>query len=90
MARNPQSRGAVNPTAYSAGQHSVVYPNAPPGLLFPGDPGVPKWGTNPVYKNAEPRENVTQFFHVFPNHAARVVVIMKAFQSPVANRADHL
>jgi hypothetical protein len=39
--------------------------------------------------SVEPRENVTQLLRVFPNHAARVVVLMKAFQSPVANRADH-
>jgi hypothetical protein len=51
-------RGRVeqfNPAAYARGQVSAVYPNAPPGLLFPGDPGVPKYGTNPVYTGFEPR-----------------------------------
>jgi outer membrane receptor protein involved in Fe transport len=44
-----------SPTAYAAGVTSQVYTNAPPGLLFPGDSGVPQYGVNSNYKNFEPR-----------------------------------
>lgn len=44
-----------SPTAYSAGQVSSVYTNAPPGLLFPGDAGVPENGVNSNYRDFEPR-----------------------------------
>ncbi len=36
----------------------------------------------------ETRENVTQFFHVFADHASRVVFFVETFQSFVADRAD--
>ena len=40
---------------YAANVRSQVYVNAPPGLLFPGDPGVPKWGANASLNNFSPR-----------------------------------
>jgi hypothetical protein len=40
---------------FRPGQQSVVYPNAPNGLLFPGDPGVPEGGTNSDINNFAPR-----------------------------------
>jgi hypothetical protein len=44
-----------NPLAYAAGTKSTIYPNAPPGLFFPGDPGMPKDGVNGQFKNFMPR-----------------------------------
>jgi hypothetical protein len=43
------------PWDYYAGQVSTRFPNAPPGIFFSGDPGVPKGGVNPVYSNFAPR-----------------------------------
>jgi hypothetical protein len=34
---------------------STQFPNAPPGLLFPGDPGMPKYGVTASYLNFSPR-----------------------------------
>jgi Carboxypeptidase regulatory-like domain/TonB dependent receptor len=38
-----------------AGVRSTQFPNAPPGLYFPGDPGVPQNGIDPNWKNFGPR-----------------------------------
>jgi hypothetical protein len=40
---------------YEAGIHSIIYPNAPPGLLFRGDPGFPTNGTGNNFKDWSPR-----------------------------------
>lgn len=40
---------------YAAGIKSTQFPNAPAGLLFPGDPGMPKYGVNSSYNVFAPR-----------------------------------
>jgi len=51
----------VNLTAMAADIRSRVYPNAPPGIFFssqngiPSDPGMPKNALNPYYKGIAPR-----------------------------------
>jgi hypothetical protein len=40
---------------YYAGTKSTQFPNAPAGLLFPGDPGLPKYGVTPSYLDFSPR-----------------------------------
>ncbi len=44
-----------HPDLYSAGVHSTVFPLAPPGLMFPGDPGVPRDGVHGDLKDFAPR-----------------------------------
>jgi Carboxypeptidase regulatory-like domain len=39
----------------SAGVHSTQYPNAPAGVFYPGDTGVPQDGIRPNYTNFAPR-----------------------------------
>lgn len=41
--------------AYQSGTTSTVYTNAPKGMLFPGDPGVPRWGYNGQLSTLSPR-----------------------------------
>ena len=45
----------ISASAVAAGRRSAVFPNAPPGLLFYGDQGVPRGGANADYKNFSPR-----------------------------------
>jgi hypothetical protein len=40
---------------YRAGEKSTVYPNAPVGLVFYGDPNVPRAGYNSKWANFNPR-----------------------------------
>ena len=47
--------GQFNPANYASGQHSTLYPAAPAGLLFAGDPGMPVDGIRAVYTNFMPR-----------------------------------
>jgi hypothetical protein len=41
--------------AWAPGRQSVIYPNAPEGLLFPGDPGIPAGIAAVDYKEFMPR-----------------------------------
>ena len=43
------------PAAFVAGTHTSQFVNAPPGLFFPGDPGVPSASAFPRYAIFEPR-----------------------------------
>ena len=47
--------GLFNFAGWAANQHSVLYPNAPAGLFFVGDPGVPKDAIKPQYNQPMPR-----------------------------------
>ena len=42
-------------TVWNPGAQSTRYPNAPKGVLYVGDPGVPKGTIKPVYHNFAPR-----------------------------------
>ncbi len=53
-----ETRGRIEQFRISNYQADIVsqqFPNAPPGLLFPGDPGMPQYGVNGAYKNFSPR-----------------------------------
>src|SRR5262249_43331946 len=43
---------------YWRGETSSQFINAPPGLFFPGDPGVPENGLRAAYKNFAPRVGI--------------------------------
>src|SRR6202000_618232 len=47
--------GSYSPGAFFAGTRSSVYVNAPPGLFFVGDPGIPKVYFNHRLNDFEPR-----------------------------------
>lgn len=47
--------GQFNPKYYASATHSSVFPNAPIGLRFPGDTGMPASGLYNNYKNFMPR-----------------------------------
>jgi outer membrane receptor protein involved in Fe transport len=42
-------------SAWRPGQRSTRYPNAPVGVLYPGDPGLPDGGFNTAWNNLGPR-----------------------------------
>jgi Carboxypeptidase regulatory-like domain len=46
---------SFNLAAFYAGQHSTVHPNAPAGLFFPGDKGIPDANWNGHLANFAPR-----------------------------------
>jgi len=47
------------PAPGQAPEQSQVFPTAPPGLVFPGDPGIPRGLTQTYYKSFAPRIGVS-------------------------------
>jgi hypothetical protein len=45
----------INLAEMAQNVHSTQYPDAPPGLLYAGDPGCPQNGMNSSFNNFEPR-----------------------------------
>ncbi|MBC7928928.1 MAG: TonB-dependent receptor, partial [Bryobacteraceae bacterium] len=52
---NPNTEVRNRLTAFVPGRQSQVYPNAPPGILVPGDPGIPNGIAPTEYKALMPR-----------------------------------
>ena len=70
--------GVFDPTLNS---HSTRYPNAPPGMTYPGDPGVPAAGAPSDYRKFEPRLGLAWQPKFLPNTSLRAAYGM--FETPV-------
>jgi len=63
---------AAHSTTFSQGVQSTVYPNAPTGLVYPGDPGIPTGDFWPQYKDDfTPRVGIVWQPHMLPNTVLR-------------------
>ena len=70
--------GVFDPTLST---HSTRYPNAPAGMTYPGDPGVPKAGMPSDYRAFEPRVGLAWQPKALPNTSLRAALGM--YQTPV-------
>ena len=57
--------------AFRPGQQSSRYPNAPVGLVYPGDSGVGDGGTRNTYNNFSPRISIAWQPKALPNTSIR-------------------
>ncbi len=58
-------------SAFHPGQQSAVFPNAPLGMVFPGDPGVSKSLMPTTYNYYEPRIGIAYQPKAFPHTSIR-------------------
>jgi outer membrane receptor protein involved in Fe transport len=73
-------------TGFVTGQQSTVYPNAPTGLVYPGDPGVPR-GIVPTDKNnVAPR--VSMAWDVFGDGSTSLRSAFGVFYDALAGQGD--
>jgi Carboxypeptidase regulatory-like domain len=61
---------------YFPGQQSVRFPNAPAGIVFPGDPGVPQGGWRDQWNTFLPRISVAWSPGFLPNTSIRSAFAM--------------
>ncbi len=74
------SKGRI--PVFQAGQKSTRYPNAPTGLVYPGDAGVPSKGVSSDIANLAPRLSIAWQPKALPNTSVRAAFGM--FISPLA------
>jgi hypothetical protein len=73
-------------TTYIPGQKSTRYPNAPLGLVFPGDPGVPSAGVASDYHSFfDPRLGIAWQPKALPNTSLRAAIGVFATAMDYAN-----
>ena len=67
---------------YWPGHQSTRYPNAPPGIVYPGDAGVPNAGIPSHYDNFSPRVGIAWQPRALPNTSVRAAFGM--YSTPLA------
>jgi hypothetical protein len=83
----PPSYRGDRTVSFRPGQQSTRYPNAPPGLVFPGDSGVNSSANNPDYRNFSPRVGFAWQPHALPNTSIRAA--FGIFMEPIDNTNYH-
>lgn len=73
--------------AFRPGQQSSRYPNAPVGLVYPGDTGVGDGGTRNSYNNLSPRISIAWQPKALPNTSIRAA--FGIFMAPGANSSNN-
>lgn len=73
--------------AWVPGQQSSLYPNSPPGLVFPGDAGIPASTIHPTLSNVDPRIGIAWQPSWLRNTSLRAAGGI--FAEPISNMSYH-
>jgi len=69
---SPKSTPSADVAEFIAGEQSTVFPNAPAGLVYPGDPGVASGGVPQQLDRVSPRIGIAWQPKFLPNTSIRV------------------